>query len=269
MAPDPTVAPPSAEEVERISKHLAMLAVHSGASAVDDPQLRTLLIHATGGGTALNYAAMPRWGASDWREALARLDGAMRAAGEWPSLLVSERVDRPMGLERELPSAGWTHVAHETILWTGAAAVVPHLDPSLRIEAVQPSSVDAHQELEASIFGLGRRRLDERGNDLARALSGGLLRAYVVRVSGEPVAVARLSLGDGDAALYGVGVAEAWRRRGIGTLLTTVATRAGLALGNRIVWLSVEESNTIARGMYERLGFRVLFGWSRWVTRQR
>jgi ribosomal protein S18 acetylase RimI-like enzyme len=90
-----------------------------------------------------------------------------------------------------------------------------------------------------------------------------------VRVGDEPVAVARMSLGERDAGLYGIGVADGWRRRGMGTLVTTVATRAGLALGKRIVWLSVEDTNDAARQMYERLAFRPLFGWSRWVTRDR
>jgi ribosomal protein S18 acetylase RimI-like enzyme len=263
------VAAPSPEEVEWVSRHLATLAVHSGASAVEDPHLRALLVHAAGGGIALNYAAMPRWTAADWPAELAELTGAMRAAGEWPSLLLAERVDRPIHLDRELPGAGWTQVGHETVLWVGAASVVPHLDPSLRLEAVQPKNVEAHQLLEAQVFGLGRRGLVARGNDLGDALAGGHLRAYVVRIDGEPVAVARLSVGEHDAGLYGIGVAEAYRRRGIGTLLTTIATRAGLALGKRIVWLSVEDGNDGAAQMYQRLGFRPLFGWGRWVTRDR
>lgn len=263
------VAPPSVEEVEGISRHLATLAVHSGASAVEDPRLGSLMVHAAGGRIALNYAAMPRWAAADWRVSLDRLAEAMRAAGEWPSLLLAERVDRPIGMERQLPAADWTQVGHETLLWVGAASVVPHLDPNLRIEAVQPKNVEAHQELEAAIFGLGRRGLVARGNDLGDALASGHLRAYLVRIGGEPVAVARLSVGEHDAGLYGVGVAQAWRRRGIGTLLTTIATRAGLALGKRIVWLSVEDGNEGALTMYERLGFSPLFGWGRWVTRDR
>ncbi len=261
------VAAPSPQEVEGIARHLAMLAVHSGASAVEDPHLGALLVRAPGGGIALNYVAMPRWPADDWRASLARTSGAMRAAGEWPSLLLAERLDRPIGLDRELPDAGWTRVGHETVLWVGAASVVPHLDPSLRIEAVQSKAVDAHQRLEAAVFGLGRRGLVARGNDLGDALAGGRLRAYVVRVNEEPVAVARLSVGEHDAGLYGIGVAEAYRRRGLGTLLTTVATRAGLALGKRIVWLSVEDGNDGARQMYEKLGFQPLFGWGRWITR--
>ena len=72
----------------------------------------------------------------------------------------------------------------------------------------------------------------------------------------EPVAVARMSQGDGVAALQGIGVVEGRRGQGFGTLMTTIATRAGMALGNRIVWLSVSESNAVARHVYARLGFR-------------
>ena len=81
--------------------------------------------------------------------------------------------------------------------------------------------------------------------------------------------MARLSLGDRDACLYAIGVAEAWRRRGIGTLITIVATRAGLALGKRIVWLSVEDGNDAARAMYEQLAFAPLFRWARWIAPER
>jgi ribosomal protein S18 acetylase RimI-like enzyme len=100
-------------------------------------------------------------------------------------------------------------------------------------------------------------------------LASGRLRAYVVRIGGEPVAVARISMGERDACLYAIGVAEEWRRKGIGMLITIVATRAGLALGKRIVWLSVEDGNDGARAMYEQLGYAPLFRWGRWIAQQR
>ena len=37
-------------------------------------------------------------------------------------------------------------------------------------------------------------------------------------------------------------------------------------MGNRIVWLSVEDVNSGARQMYERLGFAPAFGWARWMA---
>jgi ribosomal protein S18 acetylase RimI-like enzyme len=56
------------------------------------------------------------------------------------------------------------------------------------------------------------------------------------------------------------------RRRGLGTLVTAVATRAALAGGNRLVWLSVNELNDAAIGVYRQLGYQPGITWSRWVV---
>ncbi len=53
------------------------------------------------------------------------------------------------------------------------------------------------------------------------------------------------------AGLQGVGVIEARRGQGFGTLITTIATRAGMAVGNRIIWLSVDDDNATAVGIYD------------------
>jgi ribosomal protein S18 acetylase RimI-like enzyme len=82
----------------------------------------------------------------------------------------------------------------------------------------------------------------------------------------EPVAVARLSQGEGTAGLQGIGVVEEHRGQGYGTLITTVGTRAGLAMGNRLVWLSVREENERALAVYGRLGFERAFSWIRWLV---
>ena len=37
-------------------------------------------------------------------------------------------------------------------------------------------------------------------------------------------------------------------------------------MGNRLVWLSVDDSNLRARRVYERLGFAPAFTWARWVA---
>ena len=102
--------------------------------------------------------------------------------------------------------------------------------------------------------------------ELRDALAAGRLRAFVVRLDDEPIAVARLSQGDGVAGIYALGVAHAWRGQGYGRLLATIATRAGMATGNRVVWLSVEDGNAPARHVYDTLGFQPAFGWSRWLA---
>ena len=263
---EPVIEPPSPAELERIERHLVSLPVHSGGELVVDPALGALLIHQRDRGPGGNYAAMPRWAADGWRQSLSAVDRTLRGWGEWPSILLADKLDRPIGLERAIAGLGWSSVLRETVLWVGRASVVPHLDPRMRIEAVQPDRVADHEALERHIFGLPEARAEERRAATAAALAGGQLRAYVVRVDEEPVAVARLSQGEGVAGIYAVGVAERWRRQGYGALITIVATRAGMALGNRLVWLSVEDGNDTARRVYTRLGFAEAFSWARWLS---
>jgi ribosomal protein S18 acetylase RimI-like enzyme len=261
----PDVDPPTVAELERIERHLVSLPVHEGASVTEDDDLGALLVRRPRAGAGHQYAAMPRWDAAEIPASLARLRERMRAEGAWPCLVLTDRPGPPAGWERLLAGTGWLPVSRERVLWVGLAATVPHLDPGLRIEAVQPRSAGLHETLERRIFGLPAEAAEARRAALAAALEGGGLRAYIVRAGDEPVAVARLSQGEGVAALVGVGVVPERRREGFGRLITIVATRAGLAGGNRLVWLSVEEGDARAVALYTSLGFRPAFGWTRWL----
>jgi ribosomal protein S18 acetylase RimI-like enzyme len=268
----PEVAPPSRDELARIALHLAGQAVHDGADLRDDEALGVWLSYRAATGPEHNYAAGPRWEADDWPERLDALRAHMLQSGKWPSLLLSPELDFPAGDEatREiLRAGGWAPTMSEDLLWVGHASIVPHLDPSLRIEAVQAEhagSIADHEALERLAFGIPAERAEDRRARLAEAVGTGSLRAFIVRVEGEPAAVARLSQGDGVAGLTGIGVHPDRRRRGLGTLMTIVATRAGLALGNRVVWLSVREGDEAAARLYANLGFRRAFGWTRWLA---
>jgi ribosomal protein S18 acetylase RimI-like enzyme len=266
VAPPPSVGPITLDELARVQRDLVTLPVHAGARLIEDPELGVARLHLPGGGAVVDYAALPRWSAADWRERLQRLADRMLEEGSWPSLLLADRLDRPPGLDRALRTLGWRRISEESAQWVARASVVPHLDPSLRFEAVQPRTVADHEELERRVFGADPARAEPRRRELATALEGGRLRAFVLRLRGRPIAVARLSQGDGVAGIHGLGVAREWRGKGYGTLLTTVATRAGMATGNRIVWLSVDESNEVALHVYRKLGFQHAFTWSRWLA---
>ena len=136
----------------------------------------------------------------------------------------------------------------------------------MRIEAVRPATADIHEALERQIFSIGADQADRRRSAISAALEAGQLRAWIVWLGDEPVAVARLSQGDGAAGLQGIGVVEERRDQGYGTLITTIATRAGLATGNRLVWLSVREDNDAALSVYSALGFERAFSWTRWLV---
>ena len=145
------------------------LPTFEGGSLEEDEALGVTLVRGPGREPDTSYAAMPRWSVADWQPRLEAVLERMRAEGAWPSLLWCAPLDRPIGLDRELPRLGWAAVAGETILWVGHASVVPHLDPRLRIEAVQPSTLSTHAALESRIFGIGPPRVERRRDALAAA----------------------------------------------------------------------------------------------------
>jgi len=263
---DPEIAPPSDVELDAISRHLVTLPGQEGAEVSVDDKLGVTFVRGPGSGPDLTYAALPRWDADTWPQALAAVRSRMLDEGSWPSLLLRDELELGGALEVELERRGWMRATGETVMWVGHASVVPHLDPLMRIEAVQPRSIQTHEALERSIFGIGADQAERRRAALVAALEAGRLRAWIVWVKDEPVAVARLSQGHGSAGLQGIGVVKARRGQGYGTLVTTIATRAGLATGNRIVWLSVGTGNTPALGVYARLGFKPAFSWTRWLV---
>ena len=262
----PDVAPPTSDELEAIARHLVTLPGQEGAAVTDDAALRVTFVRGRGSGPDLTYAARPRWDGDTWPERLAAVRAHMLDQNTWPSLLLTDRLEHPPELPTELDRSGWVPVMSETVMWVGHAAVVPHLDPAMRIEAVQSRALDTHEQLEREIFGIGADQVERRCGALGTALDTGRLRAWVVWLGDEPVAVARLSQGDGVAGLQGVGVVEAHRGHGYGTLLTTIATRAGMATGSRIIWLSVREDNESAVRAYDALGFQRAFSWTRWLV---
>ena len=95
------------------------------------------------------------------------------------------------------------------------------------------------------------------------ALQGLQLDAYhaiLVRVDGRPAAVARRTTFAGASYLSSIGTHPDFRGRGLGRLVTSLAVADALAHGSRWTYLGVFEENTVARSMYERLGFAMIGG---------
>jgi ribosomal protein S18 acetylase RimI-like enzyme len=256
------VAPPDEGELEQIERGLVRLAQLLGATVTNDPTLRLTLVRWPGHGPAFNQAALVRWPQKGWEPLLERLTVLFRRDEAYPAVVVAEGRTTPRDLAGRLVGLGWIRLITETVLWTRRARAVPHLDPSMRVESVTPRTVAEHEAVERAIFGLPPAEADGRAAALRVTLEAATQRAYLIRVGGEPVAAARLVPAEGAAALHGIGVVEAHRRKGYGTLATTIATRAALATGHRLVWLSVASDNAPALAMYEGLGFRPAFSWS-------
>ena len=266
-AADGETEPLSAAELAAIEFGFADLSRHSGAEVRQAAELGAAVVYLPGRGVGYNFVACPRWAGIDVAGRLAQVASLMRSYGEWPALVVADGLSEPPTLAAELAAAGWLRLEGELVMATRQPTVVPHLDPSLRIEAVTARTTDEYEALERAIFGLSPDFAATRREHLAAWVDRGDLRGYLVRLHGEAVATARLAGGTGEQirGIYGVGVAAAHRRHGLGTLVTAVATRAALASGGALAWLSVDEHNEPALGVYRRLGFSPAYRWSRWV----
>lgn len=249
-----------------VERQLLDLPRFSGASVTDDEPAGAVLVTHPGRGPGANFYGRIRWPADEVDARLSALRRRFAAMGEWPSLLVAGGLATPVDLGQRLGAAGWAEIETERIMWSRRPPVVPHLDPSTRLEGVTRRTVDEYEHLEREIFGLAETWSAERADGLMDAVERSEMRAFLVRLHGEAIAVARVALGQHVAGLYGIGVAPRRRRQGYGALVTAIATRSALATGDRLAWLSVSERNEAAVGLYAALGYRPSFSWSRWLA---
>jgi ribosomal protein S18 acetylase RimI-like enzyme len=89
-------------------------------------------------------------------------------------------------------------------------------------------------------------------------------RVYVAELDGRPVAGASTDVHQGAVGLFGVGVLERYRSRGIGTAITLFALHDVQGEAD-LAWLHPTE---MGRGMYERMGFRRVSDWAVFVRRK-
>jgi ribosomal protein S18 acetylase RimI-like enzyme len=123
------------------------------------------------------------------------------------------------------------------------------------------SDLEAVHSVEVATFGTPRD-IAERFVGI-RMLEDARVRIYTAWIDGEPVGEASAYLLHDTVGIFGVGVVEAARRRGIGAALTLHASRA---FGDRtdLAWL---QPSDMARRMYEALGFRRVSDWEVWIAR--
>ncbi len=258
--------PPSTEELTAIEDHRVAWTRLLGATVEDDALLGGRLITDAAPGSSFNFVAGVRWldGAVD--AGLERVVDVMSDRGAWPSVVVCDGLTTPTDVDSRLQANGWLRVFSDRIMFTRHVAVVPHLDPELRVEAVTPATALDAVRLETDAFGLLPEAMGESAELLADSVAAGTTRGFLLRLRGEAVATVRLVPGPMVAGLHAVAVDPRQRRRGYGRMLTTVATRAGLATGHRLVWLSVLEDNTAAVNLYRSLGYEPAFTWTRWLA---
>ena len=178
-----------------------------------------------------------------------------------PFFGIEIEVGRHPAVDAAVRAAGLRRVEAWPTMAVPRDAIPATPDPDgVEIRRATTSDLEAIRVVEAATFGtpadiaerfVGRRMLED---DRVRML--------VAWVDGEPVGEATGYLADGTVGIFGVGVVEGARRRGIGAALTA---RAATAFGDRadLVWL---QPSDMARAVYERLGFRRVSDWEVWIA---
>lgn len=82
------------------------------------------------------------------------------------------------------------------------------------------------------------------------------VQSVLARVDGVPAAGATVSMSDGVAGLYGVATLEAYRRRGLGAMVSKAALDLARDRGYRI---GVLQSSGLGLGVYRAMGFEETF----------
>jgi ribosomal protein S18 acetylase RimI-like enzyme len=118
-------------------------------------------------------------------------------------------------------------------------------------------AIDASLVL-AEAFGVESARRVALENDVLACISRPGCAMLMLRVDGEPVAIARRATNAEGSYLSSIGTRPAFRRRGLGDLVTLLALEDALAAGGPTIHLSVEADNDAARELYARLGFAVV-----------
>jgi ribosomal protein S18 acetylase RimI-like enzyme len=195
--------------------------------------------------------------------------GALAAAEQ----LFRDRGHRFFGIEIEV---GRDPSVEEAIRDAGLARVEAWPAMSVAVgglpDATLPDDVTIRSVTDASDLPAVRTvEVDTFGTppEVAERLVGpGMLADHHVRMftawmDGQPVGEASAYMTGTTVGIFGVGVLERARRRGIGRALTLTAARA-FGEAADLAWL---QPSGMAEGLYDRLGFRTVSRWEVWVRR--
>jgi ribosomal protein S18 acetylase RimI-like enzyme len=107
-------------------------------------------------------------------------------------------------------------------------------------------------------FGVDAVRRVALENDVLACVTRPGCSILLVRVDGEPAAIARRATTADGSYLSSIGTRPRFRHRGLGALATAHVLVDALEAGSHVVHLSVEVDNDAARRLYERAGFAVV-----------
>ncbi|HEY3523979.1 MAG TPA: GNAT family N-acetyltransferase [Candidatus Limnocylindrales bacterium] len=182
-----------------------------------------------------------------------------------PHVWASPGYHRPGDLERRLRDAGFVDLGRGLLMAVadpGRVADRAPSGPGVEIERLR-GDLGARRAMAAAEVALvsAEAFAVEAGSravmveDVLGLLDRPEFVAYLVRVDGEPAAVAKATTFDGATYLSTIGTRPPFRGRGLARLATAVAVRDAVEARSEWIYLGVFESNRPARRLYERLGF--------------
>jgi ribosomal protein S18 acetylase RimI-like enzyme len=203
-------------------------------------------------------------GAFDRRltEALALFAGLDRIPHVWPT----PGFDEPTDLTARLLANGFEDHGGGLLMAFDPAQPIPTVAPQpasdVTIERLHllsgPPALEAARAIAAVLlasFVVEPERRIAIELEAVQGLTSESYHAIIVRVDGEPAAVARRTTFAGASYLSSIGTEPAFRGRGLGKLVTALAVADALADRSRWTYLGVFEENAVARGLYASLGF--------------
>lgn len=198
---------------------------------------------------------------------LAEIGILFASIGRRPHIWLLPPYDTPVDIHARLVAAGFEDAGagHVMVAVDDAAArptAAAPLPPGVEIERHRRVVGAAAQGVSTAIvdvllaaFSVGPERRPGVVTETVASLADPRFTHYLVRLAGEPVAVARRATFDGLSYLSSIGTSPTARGRGLGRLVTATATVDGFADGSEFVHLGVFTDNRPAKALYLALGY--------------
>jgi ribosomal protein S18 acetylase RimI-like enzyme len=183
-----------------------------------------------------------------------------------PHIWGSPGYHRPRDLEPRLASRGWVDVGRGLLMALTDPDAVRRLmrrpleaGVSLdRLAGNSEASVRAAADValvSGEAFAVEPATRSIIADDFLETAGSEGFTAYLVRVDGEPAAIAKATTFDGATYLSTIGTRPGYRGRGLAAVATAAASVDALDAGSDWTYLGVFEANLTARRLYARLGF--------------
>lgn len=189
--------------------------------------------------------------ALDWFE------GWFRDRGLHPGIEL--RVGHHPDLERLLTERRYTVVVRRPAMTLHPLSLPEVAAPRASVRVAGAADLGSFQAIQAEVFDM-TPEVAAAFLPMAALDDVTLLMAWHDDV---PCATAAVSVSEHGAGIVGVATLPAYRRRGLGRLVTAAAVRAGQEQGADLAWLY---PTPMARRLYEGLGFRTLDETQVWVS---